>query len=183
MNSDVARLDDGGTSPRREIPMIEVRIASLNADANSGQPVLLLAPVVEPVDDSRLLPIWIGHAEATSILMAMDGAELLRPMTHDLLANVIASLDFIVERIEITRLDEGTYYAAIVLRGEERTLVVDARPSDGIALAVRERCPIYVARDVWEQGAVSVAVADDAEDEVERFREFLNHVEPSDFMS
>jgi len=163
--------------------LIAVRIASLNADANSGQPVLLLAPLESPAEDDRLLPIWIGHAEATAILIALDGIELPRPMTHDLLSNVIGSLGFVVERIEITRLESGTYFAALILEGDGRTLVIDARPSDGIALAVRERSPLFVSEDVWEQGAVSVAVADEAEEEVERFRDFLNHIEPSDFMS
>lgn len=164
--------------------MIEVRIASLNADAGSGQPVILLKPLEDAgVDNGRLLPIWIGHSEATAILMALHGAEMPRPMTHDLLANLVESLGFVTERVEVTRLEEGTYYAAIVLRGEERALVIDARPSDGIALAVRAGCPIFVADDVWEQGAVSVTTVDNAEEEVERFRDFLDHVDPSDFMS
>jgi bifunctional DNase/RNase len=164
--------------------VIEVRIASLNADASSGQPVVLLKRLEDAsAGEDRLLPIWIGQSEATAILMALHGAEMPRPMTHDLLANVVASLGFVVERVEVTRLDEGTYYAAIVLRGEERTLVIDARPSDGIALSVRASCPLFVADDVWEQAAVSVTTVGDAEEEVERFRDFLNHVDPSDFMS
>ncbi len=169
---------------RLETPVIEVRIASLNADAGSGQPVLLLKPLEDPgTGDSRLLPIWIGHSEAMAILMALHGADMPRPMTHDLLANVIESLGFLAERVEVTRLEEGTYYAAIILRGEERTLAIDARPSDGIALAVRAGCPIFVAEEVWQQAAVGVTAVDDAEEEVERFRDFLNHVDPSDFMS
>lgn len=164
--------------------MIEVRIASLNADAGSGQPVILLKPRESAgVDDDRLLPIWIGHAEATAILVALHGAEIPRPMTHDLLANLIETLGFVAERVEVTRLEEGTYFAAIVLRGEERTFAIDARPSDGIALAVRAGCPLFVANAVWEQGAVAVKSVDEEEEEVERFREFLNHVDPNDFMS
>jgi len=164
--------------------VIGVRIASLNADAGSGQPVVLLKPLEDArIGEGRLLPIWIGQSEATAILMALHGAEMPRPMTHDLLADVIERLGFVTERVEITRLDEGTYYAAIMLRGDERTLAIDARPSDSIALAVRTGCPIFVAEDVWEQAAVNVTTVDDAEEEVERFRDFLDHIEPSDFMS
>jgi len=166
------------------VHVIGVRIASLNADAGSGQPVVLLKPLEDArIGEGRLLPIWIGQSEATAILMALHGAEMPRPMTHDLLADVIERLGFVTERVEITRLDEGTYYAAIMLRGDERTLAIDARPSDSIALAVRTGCPIFVAEDVWEQAAVNVTTVDDAEEEVERFRDFLDHIEPSDFMS
>lgn len=165
--------------------MIEVRIVSLNADATTGQPILLLQPVdVEPADASgRMLPIWIGHPEATAIILALQGEELPRPMTHDLLKNVIDLLGFVVTRVEVTRVEDGTYYAGIVLRGEERELIIDARPSDSIALALRVGCPVYVADDVFEQAAVKVQAVDETEQEVERFRDFLDHVDPSDFTS
>ncbi len=165
--------------------MIEVRIASVNADATSGQPVLLLKPLDDEVDgdDNRLLPIWIGQPEASAIMLALQGVELPRPMTHDLLRNLVEELGFAVLRVEVTRLDSGTYYAAVLLRGEERTLAVDARPSDAVALAVRARCGIFVAEDVWNEAAVTVRAVEDAEEELERFREFLDHVDPSDFTS
>lgn len=165
--------------------MIEVRIVSLNADAATGQPIVLLQPIaVDPPDATeRMLPIWIGHPEATAILLALQGEELPRPMTHDLLKNLIELLGFQVTRVEVTRLEEGTYYAGIVLRGEEREFIIDARPSDSIALALRVRCPLFVADDVFEQAAVSVTSVDETEQEVERFRDFLNHVDPSDFTS
>lgn len=164
--------------------MIEVRIASVNADATSGQPVLLLKPLDGQVDgdEERLLPIWIGQPEASAILFALQGVDLPRPMTHDLLYGAIELLGYQVAGVEVTRLEEGTYYAAVLLRGEDRMLAIDARPSDAVALAVRARCPIAVAEDVWNEAAVTVKAVSDADEEVERFREFLDQVDPSDFM-
>jgi bifunctional DNase/RNase len=163
--------------------MVHVRIASLSVDAVSNQPVIILKPADESLMPGRLLPIWIGQPEATAILLALQGMEPPRPMTHDLLKSVLDTMDIQVERVEITRLEEGTFFAAIVLRGEDRTLVIDARPSDSIALAVRSYSPIFVAEDVLEEAAVEEMLVTDEEDEVERFREFLDHVDPSDFSS
>lgn len=163
--------------------MIEVRISSLAVDPRTNQPVLILRPLEEEPGHSRVLPIWIGQPEATAILLAIEGVELPRPLTHDLLKNVIESLDAYIERIEITRVEEGTFYAALVLRAEERTLAIDARPSDSIALAVRTGAPVFVADDVME----SAAVPDDSDEsvdeeaELQAFREFLDHVDPEDF--
>lgn len=163
--------------------MIHMRIASLAVDPRSNQPVIILRPINDEIGPARLLPIWIGHPEATAILLAIEGVETPRPMTHDLITNVLGVLDTIVERVEITRVDEGTFYAAIVLRGEERTRIVDARPSDSIALAVRTGSPIYVAEDVL----ASAAMIDDTEEtvdedaEIEEFRRFLEGVDPEDF--
>jgi bifunctional DNase/RNase len=163
----------------------QVRIASLALDPRTNQPVVLLKPLEEEPGTGRLLPIWIGHPEATAILLALEGVETPRPMTHDLLGSVIETLDSYVERVEITRVDEGTFYAAIILRGEERTRVVDARPSDSIALAIRAGAPIFVADEVLDSAAVpdeSVTEVDE-EQELEAFRDFLDHVDPADFSS
>ena len=164
--------------------MLQVRIAGLSVDATSEQPVLLLAPLDDAADHHthHLLPIWIGHMEATAILLALQGVEPPRPMTHDLLKAVLDGAGYAVDRVEVTRLEEGTFYASVILRGEERQVTVDARPSDSIALAVRSGCPIYVADDVFEEASVEVTEVDE-EEEVERFRDFLDHVDPSDFMS
>ena len=165
--------------------MEQVRIASLALDPRTNQPVVLLKPLDEVPGEGRLLPIWIGHPEATAILLALEGVETPRPMTHDLLGSIIETLDTYVERIEITRVDEGTFYAAIVLRGEEMRRVVDARPSDSIALAIRAGAPIFVADEVLESAGVpdeSIASVDE-EAEVNAFRDFLNRVDPEDFSS
>lgn len=169
--------------------MIRARIASLSVDSMSNQPVVILKPLEEgAAPDERLVPIWIGQAEATAILLALQGAEPPRPMTHDLLRNVIEDLGFVVSRVEITRLEEGTFYAALVLRGEEREVMIDARPSDSIALAVRVNCPLFLAEQVLDEAGVIPEVAEEEEeiseeDELQRFRQFLEDVDPSDFMS
>jgi bifunctional DNase/RNase len=168
---------------REEVTVIHVRIASLSVDAVSNQPVIVLKPTDEDIAAGRLLPIWIGHPEATAILLALQGMEPPRPMTHDLLHNVLETLQMQVERVEIRRVDEGTFYAAIILRGEEQTLAIDARPSDSIALAVRTYSPIFVDEGVLEEAAVEEVLIEDEEDEVERFREFIDHVDPDDFKS
>ncbi|MGB4440599.1 MAG: bifunctional nuclease family protein [Coriobacteriia bacterium] len=165
--------------------MLEVRIAGLSLDAVTEQPVLLLVPAAETNAEGavhRAMPIWIGHAEATAILLGIQGIEPPRPMTHDLMKSVLETVGFFVSRVEITRLEEGTFYAALVLRGEDREIAVDARPSDSIALALRFGCPVYIDEEIFEEAAVAVTEVDE-EEEVERFRDFLDHVDPSDFMS
>lgn len=174
----------GGTLPvgPKGVRVIQVRIAAVSADALTGQPVVLLKPIEDDSFGDRVLPIWIGQPEATAIMMAVEGIDFPRPMTHDLLNSVVEQAGFVVARVEVTRLEEGTYFAAIVLRGEEQSLAVDARPSDSIALAVRARCPIFVAEAVMAEASVQVEDVDE-EEEVERFRDFLDHVDPSDFTS
>jgi bifunctional DNase/RNase len=159
--------------------VIEVSIHSLNVDAVTNSPVVLLKPLGGP--DDRLLPIWIGHAEAMAILLRLQDIEPPRPMTHDLLYSTITSLGFVVERVEITRLEENTFYAAIILRGEEQRVAVDARPSDSMALALRADSPIFVTPEVWESASLIPQEETDEEEEVARFREFLEHIDPADF--
>jgi uncharacterized protein len=163
--------------------VIEVRIASLAVDPRSNQPVLILRPLEEEPGHGLVLPIWIGQPEATAILLAIEGVELPRPLTHDLLKNVVDSLGAYIERIEITRVEEGTFFAALIIRAEERTLAVDARPSDSIALAVRTGAPVFVADDVMESAAVPDEPSEsvDEEAELQAFREFLDQVDPEDF--
>ncbi|MHB8761475.1 MAG: bifunctional nuclease family protein [Coriobacteriia bacterium] len=165
--------------------MLQIRIAGLTLDATTEQPVLLLAPVTdgaEPHNSHRALPIWIGNSEATAILLAVQGIEPPRPMTHDLLKDAIETAGFTLARIEITRLDEGTFFATLVLRSDEREVELDARPSDSVALALRFACPMYVSQRVFDEAAVEVTEVDE-EEEVAAFRHFLENIDPSDFMS
>ena len=171
---------------RRVNVMIEVRFASLALDPQTNSPVIVLKPLLEEPGHGRLLPIWIGHPEATAILLALEGAEPSRPLTHDLMRNMLQSLDTYVERVEITRVEEGTFFAALVLRGEERSFAIDARPSDSIALAIRMGAPLFVAEEVLESAAIADepgAMPADEEAELAEFRDFLDSVQPEDFES
>ncbi len=162
--------------------MVHVRIASLSVDSTSNQPVIILRPTDDEQAAGRLIPIWIGQNEATAILLALQGIAPPRPMTHDLLKSVIEHLGASITRIEITRIEGGTFFASIILSSEGGASVeVDARPSDSIALAVRTGAPIYVAEQVLDEAAVVEVTEQDEEAEVERFREFLEDVDPSDF--
>jgi bifunctional DNase/RNase len=155
--------------------LLLVGIHGLGLDATSDQPVVLLKEEL----GLRVLPIWIGHPEATAILIAIEGIVPPRPMTHDLLLSIITAAGLVLERVEITRLDEGTFYASLALHGDAGEVVLDARPSDSIALAVRAGCPILVAEDVMD--AAGIVPDESAEEEVERFRDFLDTVDPEDF--
>jgi hypothetical protein len=155
--------------------MIPVHIHSLGLDEQNNQPVLILR------EDGglRVVPIWIGHPEAMAIMLAVQGIEPPRPMTHDLMMSIVSAAGYEVERVEITRVEAGTFYASLVLSSAERTLTIDARPSDSLALAVRAGCPVFIDEEVMRiSGVVPEA---EAEEEVAAFRDFLDHVEPEDF--
>lgn len=165
--------------------MLQVRIAGLTLDATTEQPVLLLAPATdgaEPPAEQRALPIWIGSPEATAILLSLQGIEAPRPMTHDLMKSMVEVMGYTLARIEITRLEGGTFYASLVLLGDEGELTIDARPSDSVALALRFGSPMFVSSVVFEEAAVDVTEVDEDE-EIEQFRAFLEDIDPSDFMS
>ena len=163
--------------------MVHVRIASLALDPRSSQPVIILKPLDEDAGTGKLLPIWIGHPEATAILLALEGTEPPRPLTHDLMKSMLEALDSYVERVDITRMEEGTFFAAVTLRSEDRTRIIDARPSDSIALAIRMGAPIYVAEEVFDAASVDdeSGVESDDEAELAAFRDFLDSVNPEDF--
>lgn len=162
--------------------MIEVRIATMAVDSRA-QPVVILKPTSEASGEGTLLPIWIGVQEATAIVLAVEGSAPPRPLIYDLVTRLLGTLDATVERVEITRLAEGTFYAEISLRTPEGLHLIDARPSDSIALAVRTGAPIFVADEVLrEAGVPDEAQPDDTEDsQVEAFSEFLDTVNPEDF--
>jgi uncharacterized protein len=162
--------------------MIPVGIASLSVDSASNQPVIILRPLEGEDAEGRLLPIWIGQNEATAILLALQDIAPPRPMTHDLLKDAIEALGAEVTRVEITRIDGGTFYALIVLSGPgDMSLEVDARPSDSIALAVRTGAPIFISEQVLDEAAVVEVTEEDEETQVEQFRAFLEGVDPEDF--
>lgn len=157
--------------------MIPVHIHALGFDETNSQPVVML----KEDEGLRVLPIWIGQPEAMAIMLAVQGTAPPRPLTHDLLLGVILATGFAVERVEITRVDAGTFYAALTLKDSDRAITLDARPSDCLALAVRSGCPVFAAEDVMISSGV--LPDDEAEQEVAAFRDFLEQVAPEDFMN
>ena len=155
--------------------MFEMEVHGVNLDMLTNQPVIIL----KELQSDRYLPIWIGQFEATAILMEVQGIRPSRPLTHDLLKTVIDLLNGQVTRIVINDLREGTFYAQIHVLANSQHLQIDARPSDAIALAVRTNVPIFADESVLDQAAVLNEVGE--EEEVERFREFLENVKPEDF--
>lgn len=165
--------------------MVPVRVLGVALDS-AQQHVILLAPLPDGRSaDAVVLPVWIGPQEAMSILVAIEGAVAPRPLSHDLMVVMLQGLSASVNRVEVTRLVEGTFYAEIHVRTPRGPFVIDARPSDAIALAVRTDAPIAVAEAVLaEAGVPEGAVEFDTrgdDDRVEEFRKFLDDVDPDDF--
>ena len=160
--------------------MVQVRVAGVALDA-SGQHVLLLKPVDQIPGDGLVLPIWIGQLEATSILVAVENADVPRPLAHDLMRLSLVALDANATRVEVTRIDDGTFYAEITLSTALGDRIVDARPSDAVALASRVGAPIWVADEVLaEAGVPDVLTETDAAESLDEFKRFLDDVEPED---
>jgi uncharacterized protein len=155
--------------------MIELSLVGVRVELPSNQPIVLL----KEATGDRYLPIWIGAVEATAIAFALQGVETPRPMTHDLMRDLLRETEISVERILISELVDQTFYALIRVTTDSRTKEVSSRPSDAIALAVRINAPIYASEDVLEQAGIELR--DDEETEVEKFREFLDQVTPEDF--
>ena len=134
--------------------MVQVRVAGVALDATQ-QHVILLKPIDEPPGEGQILPIWIGQQEATSILVAIEGAEVPRPLAHDLMRSMLETLGAEVTRVEVSRIDDGTFYAEITLLTQAGERVVDSRPSDAVALASRVGAPIWVADAVMEEAGMA----------------------------
>jgi len=156
----------------------EMVIYGVSFDMVGKQPIVLL----KAVDTNKFLPIWIGHPEAAAILMKLQGASTPRPMTHDLLTDVIDQLDAQVLRITVTELKESTFYASITVQQNGSEVEIDSRPSDAIALAVRADAPIFAADDVIEESAIEFEGEEVDEDAiVDEFKRFLDDVSPDQF--
>jgi bifunctional DNase/RNase len=158
--------------------MHEMVIYGVSFDMVGKQPIVLL----KTAEGNKFLPIWIGHPEAAAILMKLQGASTPRPMTHDLVTEMLGELEARVIRIAVTELRENTFYATITLTVDGREIEVDSRPSDAIALAVRAEAPIFAAESVIEESAIEFEHEDVNEEEVvEEFKKFLDEVKPEDF--
>lgn len=164
--------------------MAEMELLGIKLELPSNIPIVMLR---ELDGERRVLPIFIGLPEANAIHLALEGRAPARPLTHDLMVDVLTDLGVRLERVEITELDEGTFYAELHLSGPGGAHVVSARPSDGVALAVRVGAPIHAAEAVLLEAAAPVAEEDEDEAEsdevVEQFREFIEQVNPEDFGS
>ena len=148
--------------------MRELDVVGVRVEMPSNAPMVLL----REVGGSRYLPIWIGANEASAIANAQEGVVPPRPLTHDLMVDTLATLGHRLTEVHITELEGGTFYAVLLVDGIE----VSARPSDAIALALRVGSDIYCAEDVLDEAGIEIPEAE--EDEVEKFREFLDQVNP-----
>ncbi len=156
---------------------IPLELVGVRIELPTNQPIVLL----REVGGDRYLPIWIGAVEATAIAFALEGVEPQRPLTHDLLKDLTDGLGAKVERVVVNDLREGIYYADLVLAVNGGEVVVSARPSDAIALAARTEALLFATPEVLEEAGVEIRDDQDEEEEVERFREFLDTVRPEDF--
>jgi uncharacterized protein len=156
----------------------EMVIYGVSFDMVGKQPIVLL----KTAEGNRFLPIWIGHPEAAAILMKLQGASTPRPMTHDLVTEILSQLDAQVVRITVTELRENTFFAEITVQQDGSEIQVDSRPSDAIALAIRAEAPIFAADDVIEESAIEFEGEEVNEEEiVSEFRSFLDQVTPEEF--
>ena len=158
--------------------MRQVDVVGIRLELPSNQPVLILRDQESP----RYLPLWIGVAEATAITLAIDGVAPSRPLTHDLIQNLIIHLDERVISVVVGELVEGTYYATINFANHD---AISARPSDAVALAVRAGVPVFVDNDVMDFAGMDLAEGEDnvtdSQEELEAFRAFLDEIQPDDF--
>ena len=161
--------------------MQEMVIYGVSFDMVGKQPIVLL----KAVESNKFLPIWIGHPEAAAILMKLQSQSVPRPMTHDLLSDMLEQLGAQVVRITVTELRENTFYAQITVTQDGTEIEVDSRPSDAIALAIRAEAPIFAADRVIEESAIEFegeeVDPEQLEAEVARFKHFLDEVTPDQF--
>ena len=159
---------------------VEMELVSVEApERPTRTPVVILREVA---GQRRVLPIFIGVPEAQAIALTMQNIETPRPMTHDLMKNLLDEVGAQVERITITELREGTFFAEIILSAQGEVRTVSSRPSDAIALAIRIGSSIFAEEDVLEEaGRVEQPDEEEAEQVVEQFRDFIDHVNPEDF--
>jgi bifunctional DNase/RNase len=150
----------------------QLEVVGVRVEMPTNQPIVLL----KETQGERYLPIWIGPMEATAIAYAQQGLVPVRPLTHDLLRDILEALGVQLRTVNITALRNGTFFADLIFsNGKE----VSARPSDSIALALRTGATIFAADEILEEAGI--AIPDEQEDEVEKFREFLDTISPEDF--
>jgi bifunctional DNase/RNase len=158
-----------------------VTISSLNMDPVTNSPIVIL----KEIEGEQTLPIWIGLLEATAIASEIEGVTFSRPMTHDLLKNILDKTDTKVKRIEICDLKDNTYYAIIHVTSKGKALSIDSRPSDALAIALRTRAPIFVSDEVLEKSkqieASAEGVPEDKTEKGKKWQDVLEKLGPEDF--
>ena len=159
--------------------LIPMEVIGVRVEMPSNQPIVLL----KEIDGSRFLPIWVGAVEATAIAFAQQGVEPPRPLTHDLMNNLVELLDATLTAVHLTEIKDGIFYATMLLRDSSGgQLTISARPSDAIALAVRSHINILATQELLDEIGIEIPQGDGENQEVEKFREFLDQINPEDFV-
>jgi len=157
--------------------MIEMKVMGIALDTRTGSPIVVL----HDKENRRALPIWIGSAEASSIIRKIENLSVSRPMTHDLIINIVEQTGHKISKVVINDVEKETYFATIFLEDNDgNEIEIDSRPSDAIAVAIRVDAPIFVTANVLSNGSVSTDSAKDAQ-EAEEFKNFVQSIKPSDF--
>ena len=158
--------------------MIEMRVMGIALDTRSGSPIVVL----NDKENRKALPIWIGSAEASAIIRKIENITSTRPMTHDLFISIAQQSEFEITKVEINDVDDQTYFSTIFMYNKElnKTIEIDSRPSDAIAIALRAEVPIYVTDNVLAVGLVSTDLEKE-EQEAREFKNFIKDIKPSDF--
>lgn len=156
-----------------------MEVIGVRVEMPSNQPIVLL----KEIDGSRFLPIWVGAVEATAIAFAQQGVVPPRPLTHDLMGNLLDTLDATLTAVHLTELKDGIFYATMHLRNSNsESLTISARPSDAIALAVRTHSNILATQELLDEIGIEIPQGEGENQEVEKFREFLDQINPEDFL-
>lgn len=165
--------------------MIPVEVIGVRIEMPSNQPIVLL----KEISGTRYLPIWVGTAEATAIAFSQQGITPQRPLTHDLLVDILKAEKIDLRSVQLTQLRDGVFYSDLILIGEDGIQkTISSRPSDAVALAVRVNAPIFATEELFDSAGISIpeqstepAGAESGEAEIRRFKEFLEDISPEDF--
>lgn len=162
-----------------QVDFLEMKVTGLTIDPFTSMPIIIL----KDLEEKCALPIWIGLIEASAIATELEHIALARPMTHDLLRNILNELDVQVERVEVNDLADNTFYSRVFLKRDKQDFVMDARPSDAIAIALRVKSPIFVARHVIDKSRKIDLAKEGSTEEMRKrkWTEILENLSPEDF--
>jgi len=179
MNAGLSGFRFANKGTKEEIMFKSMVISGLTVDPLTNSPIVIL----KEVDGERTLPIWIGLLEATAIASELEGISFSRPMTHDLLKNIMELINLKVNKVEVCDLKNNTYYALIYVTHEGKEISIDARPSDALALSLRVNAPIFVAEEVIKKSKQIdlTAEPEDKSEQGKKWQEILEKLNPEDF--